>query len=80
MSCQTRYFRCAPETSLCKPSGVVAEDPYSGRLFVCRGRQGDLSKIIWWDSQGACLFSKRLEQGRFVCPGARSGKLPAHPT
>ena len=47
----------------------LAEDPYSGHLFVFRGRRGDLLKIIWWDGQGACLFSKRLERGRFVSYG-----------
>ena len=31
----------------------LAEDPYSGHLFVFRGRRGDLLKIIWWDTQGA---------------------------
>jgi len=50
-------------------------DPYCGHLFVFRGRRGDLLKIIWWDSQGACLFSKRLEKGRFVWPAARDGKV-----
>lgn len=41
---------------------VLAEDPFSGHLFVFRGRRGDLLKIVWWDGQGACLFSKRLEK------------------
>ena len=54
---------------------VLAEDPFSGHLFVFRGRRGDLLKIIWWDSQGACLFSKRLEHGRFVWPAAQDGKI-----
>ena len=54
---------------------VLEEDPYSGHLFVFRGRRGDLLKIIWWDNQGACLFSKRLERGRFVWPAAKDGKL-----
>jgi transposase len=54
---------------------TLAEDPFSGHLFVFRGRRGDLLKIIWWDSQGACLFSKRLERGRFVWPAARDGKI-----
>ena len=54
---------------------VLAEDPYSGDLFVFRGRRGDLLKIIWWDTQGACLFSKRLERGRFVWPAAKEGKI-----
>ncbi len=50
-------------------------DPYSGHLFVFRGKKGDLIKIIWWDGQGACLFSKRLEYGRFVWPSAKDGKI-----
>ena len=54
---------------------VLASDPYSGHLFVFRGRRGDLVKIIWWDGQGACLFAKRLEKGRFVWPSAADGKV-----
>jgi transposase len=54
---------------------VLKADPYSGHLFVFRGRRGDLIKVIWWDGQGACLFSKRLERGRFVWPSVASGKL-----
>ena len=50
-------------------------DPYAGHLFVFRGRRGDLIKVIWWDGQGACLFSKRLEKGRFVWPSAKGGKV-----
>jgi transposase len=57
----------------------LAEDPYSGHLFVFRGRRGDLLKIIWWDQQGACLFSKRLERGRFVWPAAKDGKVSMSP-
>ena len=49
---------------------VLKADPYCGHLFVFRGRRGDLIKMIWWDGQGACLFSKRLERGRFVWPSA----------
>ena len=55
---------------------VLKEDPFSGHLFVFRGRRGDLLKIIWWDQQGACLFYKRLERGRFVWPRAKDGKVP----
>jgi transposase len=54
---------------------VLDRDPYSGHLFVFRGRRGDLIKVIWWDGQGACLFSKRLERGRFVWPSPSDGKL-----
>lgn len=58
---------------------VLQQDPYSGHLFVFRGRRGDLVKVIWWDGQGACLFSKRLERGRFVWPSIKAGKLTISP-
>jgi transposase len=54
---------------------ALEQDPFSGHLFVFRGRRGDLVKIIWWDGQGACLFSKRLERGRFVWPSPVKGKV-----
>ncbi len=54
---------------------ALEQDACSGHLFVFRGRRGDLVKIIWWDGQGACLFSKRFERGRFVWPSAINGKM-----
>ena len=58
---------------------TTQQNPFSGHMFVFRGRQGDLIKIIWWDGQGACLFSKRLEKGRFVWPSAKDGKIALTP-
>lgn len=54
---------------------VLAGDPYSGHLFLFRGRRGDQIKVIWWDGQGACLFTKRRERRRFLWPAAREGKI-----
>ncbi len=54
---------------------ALEQDPFSGHLFVFRGKRGDLLKIIRWDGQGACLFSKRLERGRFVWPAPVNGKV-----
>src|SRR5881394_2216617 len=48
--------------------GVLRQDPFSGHLFVFRGRKADLIKIVFWDGTGLCLFSKRLEQGVFLWP------------
>ena len=53
----------------------LAEDPFSGHLFVFRGRAGDRLKILWWDGDGLCLLAKRLERGRFVWPQATSGTV-----
>ena len=51
----------------------LSEDPFSGQLFVFRGRAGDRVKILWWSGDGLCLFAKRLERGRFVWPQATAG-------
>ena len=58
---------------------VLKQDPFAGHLFVFRGRRGDLVKVIWWDGQGACMFLKRLEKGRFVWPSAKEGKVALTP-
>ena len=52
---------------------TLADNPYSGHVFVFRGRRGDLLKVLWFDGQGLLLLAKRLEKGRFVWPQATSG-------
>ena len=54
---------------------TLAENPFSGHVFVFRGRRGDLVKLLWWSGDGLCLFAKRLEHGRFVWPQASSGSV-----
>jgi transposase len=53
--------------------------PYSGHVFVFRGRGGDLIKVLWADRDGLCLFVKRLERGRFVWPQGASGAVHLTP-
>ena len=40
---------------------------------------GDLIKAIWHDGQGACLFVKRLERGRFLWPSPADGVVTITP-
>ena len=54
-------------------------DPFSGHVFVFRGRRGDLIKLLWWSGGGLCLFAKRLERGRFFWPQATSGTVSLTP-
>ncbi len=42
---------------------TLRDDPFSGHLFIFRGRRGDMIKVLWADRDGLCLFTKRLERG-----------------
>ncbi|CAN7712346.1 MULTISPECIES: IS66 family insertion sequence element accessory protein TnpB [unclassified Variovorax] len=58
---------------------ALAANPFCGHVFVFRGRRGDIIKCLWFDGQGLCLFTKRLERGRFVWPQADSGAVSLTP-
>jgi transposase len=51
---------------------VLEKQPYSGHIFVFRGRRGDIVKLLWHNGDGLCLLAKRLERGRFIWPQASS--------
>ena len=50
---------------------VLNDNPFSGHLFIFRGRRGDTVKILWADADGLCLFTKRLEEGQFIWPAVQ---------
>jgi transposase len=54
---------------------TLEDNPFSGQLFVFRGRRGDQVKLLWFDGDGICLLAKRLERGRFVWPQAANGTV-----
>ena len=58
---------------------TLRQDPFAGHLFVFGGKRGDLVKVIWHDGHGACLFTKRLERGRFIWPAANDGVVSISP-
>jgi len=53
----------------------LSENPFSGELYIFRGRRGDRIKCLWYDGTGVCLFCKRLEGTRFVWPQSGSGTV-----
>ena len=55
---------------------ALKREPYQGDLYVFRGRQGDLIKIVWHDGLGVSLYAKRLDRGRFTWPATVDGAAP----
>src|SRR5918996_1966085 len=43
----------------------LAEDPFSGCVFIFRSRRGTAIKVLAYDGQGYWLAQKRLSKGRF---------------
>ncbi|HCR3451246.1 TPA: IS66 family insertion sequence element accessory protein TnpB [Citrobacter werkmanii] len=68
-------MRCGFNGLASKVQNTLKDDPFSGHIFVFRGRSGKMVKILWADRDGLCLFAKRLERGRFVWPVTREGKV-----
>ena len=58
---------------------VLQEDPFGGALFAFRGKRGGLIKLLWFDGQGMCLFSKRIEKGHFQGPVTGTGRVSRTP-
>ena len=58
---------------------VLKEDPLSGHVFVFRGRNGDRTKLLYFDGQGFYLFYKVLTKSKFVWPAAKDGKVAITP-
>jgi transposase len=72
-------MRCGFPGLALKVQEILKRDPLGGHLFVFRGRRGDLIKVIWHDGDGACLFTKRLEKGRFIWPSPADGVVAITP-
>lgn len=62
-----------------KVQNALKDNPFSGQVFIFRGRRGDMIKVLRADADGLCLFIKRLERGRFVWPVTRDGKVHLTP-
>jgi len=68
-----RLWLYAPPTDMRKSfDGLAAlvrqkltEDPTSGQLFVFINRRRTQLKVLYFEQGGYCLWSKRLEAGRF---------------
>jgi transposase len=51
------------------------ESPYSGDLYIFRGRRGDKIKVLWYSGDGLVLYYKRLSSGIFTWPQVKEGTV-----
>lgn len=72
----TRIYLCTGHTDMRKginrlsllAQSLLSDRYHKGVLFIFRGKQADKIKMLWWDSQGFCLYYKCLDSGKFTWP------------
>jgi transposase len=79
LACRPVDLRNGFDGLAAKAAQMIGADPFSGHLFLFRGKRGDYLKALYWDGSGLCLFAKRLEKGRFVWPPMVDGSVVLSP-
>jgi len=79
LACRPVDLRNGFDGLAAKAEQMIGADPFSGHLFLFRGKRGDYLKALYWDGSGLCLFAKRLEKGRFVWPPIVDGGVMITP-
>jgi transposase len=54
---------------------ALRADPFAGEVFVFRAKRADRVKLLVYDGTGLCLYTKRLEAGRFSWPSPAEGVI-----
>jgi transposase len=79
LACRPIDLRNGFDGLAAKAKAMIGADPFSGHLFIFRGKRGDYFKGLYWDGTGLCLLAKRLEQGEFVWPPIIDGSMMLTP-
>lgn len=79
LACRPVDLRKGLDGLAAQVANVLQADPFSGHLFIFRGKRSDYLKLVYWDGSGLCLFAKRLEKGRFVWPPIVDGRMRLTP-
>ncbi len=58
-------FRKGLNSISCLCQHQYNQDPFSGHYFIFHNKRKTDIKLLYYDSQGFCLFQKRLSSGRF---------------
>jgi transposase len=58
-------MRASYDTLFAKAKGVLAQDPFSGHLFLFINSRRDSIKCLFYDGTGLVILAKRMERGLF---------------
>lgn len=58
-------MRASYDTLFAKAKGVLAQDPFSGHLFVFISSRRNSIKCLYYDGTGLVIIAKRMEGGLF---------------
>jgi transposase len=58
-------MRASYDTLFAKAKGVLAQDPFSGHLFLFINSRRTSIKCLFYDGTGLVILAKRMEQGLF---------------
>jgi transposase len=78
LACDPVDFRKGLDSLLALCKSPLAQDPFSGTLFVFRNRAGTALKLLVYDGTGFWLCLKRFSQGRLQW-WPRTADTPLHP-
>ncbi len=59
---------------------ALGEDPLDGALYTFVNRRRTLMKVLYFEGDGYCVWSKRLERGQFQVRWEAPEKLALDPT
>ena len=51
----------------------LGRDVFDASLYVFTNRRQDRVRIVYWERNGLCLWSKRVEKQQFIWPRSISG-------
>jgi transposase len=70
LASQAVDMRKSSQTLAVLVKNVLQQNPFCGHLFVFYNKRKDIVKILYWQTNGFCLWQKKLEKGTFVLPGS----------
>jgi transposase len=73
LACRPVDLRNGFDGLAAKVQQMIGADPFSGHLFIFRGKRGDYLKRLHWDGTGLCLFARAYPEREESVGGFRRG-------